>query len=64
MSSQGNWTLYGTVTIPEGFRPKNKTIIIVKNTTNDNTNFVWLNALADQYSNNNYVYVYGTWIAE
>ena len=64
MSSQGNWTLYGTVTIPEGFRPKNKTIIIVKNTTNDNTSFVWLNALADQYSNNNYVYVYGTWIAE
>ena len=64
MSSQGNWSLYGTVYIPEGFRPKNKTLIIVKYTTDDKTSFEWLNALADQYSNNNYVFVYGTWIAE
>ena len=64
MSSQGNWSLYGTVSIPEGFRPKNKTLIIVKYTTNNETRLEFLNALADKYSNNQYVFVYGTWITE
>ena len=36
MSSQGNWTLHGTLDIPEGYRPKNKTMIIVQDSTNNN----------------------------
>ena len=64
MSSQGNWTLHGTLGIPEGYRPKNKTMIIVKDTTNNNIDIQFLEKGAYEYVNNGYVRVFGTWITE
>lgn len=62
ISSQANWTLHGTLGIPNGYRPKYKTIIIVKDTVNNNINLEFLEKGASEYVNNSYVQVFSTWI--
>lgn len=61
MTSQGNWTLNGEVTIPEDFRPSDKTLIIVIDTVKNQIGVDFLNKNATKYTTNGYVYIFGVW---
>lgn len=64
MSSQGNWTLHGTLSIPDRYRPKNKTMIIVHDTSTNNMSVEFLDKGASKYVSDRYLYIYGTLVAE